>query len=182
MGGTCENIAGKQQISTWFVLIRSEDQDHKIYGLRTDFIIGPRAVYLQNRTRLIVIILSALLTALAKLLTIQITYTCAPHWTTSVHACYLINTVLTVYSCQRTYRIVVTYICLSWYKLSICSMLTIKFNTLDTSPIQTLLIPPAVCRSSIYTSHEEPSWGERIMAGVMYQPPTPLYFNNAQGT
>ena len=144
--------------------------------------IVPRTVYLQNRTRLSVIILSALLTPLAKLLTIQITYTCAPRWTTSVDACYLINTVLIEFSCQRTHRIVLTCICLSWYKLSICSTPTIKLNTLDTSPIQTLLIPPAVCRSSIYTSHEEPPWSERIMAGVVYKPFTPLYFNNAQGT
>ena len=148
-GGTCENVSGKQQTSIWFVLIWSEDQEHKIYGLRTDFMFGPRTVYLQNRTRLSVIIPSALFTALAKLLTIQITYMCAPHWTTSVHTCYLIHTVLIEFSCQRTHRIVVTYICLSWYKLSICITSTIKFNTLDTSPIQTLLIPPAVCRSLI---------------------------------
>jgi hypothetical protein len=172
--GTCENVVGKQQNvvgkqqnSIWILLIRSKDQEHKIYGLQTDFMIGRRTVYFQNRTTLNVIILSASVTTLAKLLTIQIPNTCAPHWTTSVQACYLINTLLIEFSCQRTHRIVVRYICLSRYKLSICGTSTIKFNTLDTSPIQTLLFPPAVCRSLIYTSHEEPPWGERIMAGVV---------------
>jgi len=174
--GTCENVV---ENSIWILLIRSEDQEHKIYGLQTDFMIGPRTVYLQNITSLNVrIILSVLLTTIAKLLTIQIPYTCAPNWTTFVHACYLINTLLIEFSCQQTHRIVVTYIFLSWYKLSICSTSTIKFNTLDTSPIQTLLIPLAVCRSLIYTSHE----GERIMADVVYKPSTPICFNKAQDT
>jgi len=149
MGWTCENVVRKQQNSIWILLIRGEDQEHKIYGLQADFMIGPRTVYLQNRTSFNVIILSVLLTTLAKLLTIQIPYTCAPNWTTSVHACYLINTLLIEFSCQRTYRIVVMYIFLSRYKPSICSTSTIKFNTLDTSPIQTLLFSPAVCRSLI---------------------------------
>ena len=59
-----------------FLIIRSEDQEHEIYGFQTDCMIGPRTVYLQNRTSLNVITLSALLTTLAKLLTIQIPYKC----------------------------------------------------------------------------------------------------------
>jgi hypothetical protein len=49
MGATCENVVRKQQNSILILLIRSEDQEHKIYGLQTDFMIGPRTVYLEKQ-------------------------------------------------------------------------------------------------------------------------------------